>query len=104
MIGHDHDRGGLVVIESDSLDACRAQGLSDEHFKVLVPLDDVDLLTLEFIDDLANPRSASTNARSNGVDVGIVGDNSDLRAVARFSGDRFDLDVSIDEFWHLKLE
>ena len=68
----DHHRLLGFFVEDHLARSRRAQRLGDELAHVVAPLDDVDLLALEFVDDLANTRPSCTHAGANGVDIRIV--------------------------------
>src|SRR5439155_1611539 len=68
------------------------------------PLDDVDLLAPQLVDDVAHPRPARAHASADRVDVVVVGDDRDLGAVARLAGHLLDLDRARDDLGYLELE
>ena len=104
MFGHDHIGSLLFFVNIDFLDLRRAQSLGDELAEVIAPLDDVDLLTSQFVDHLPNPRASCPDASTFGINVGIIGDNGNLAAMARLPSDVDDLHGSVRQFGHFQLQ
>ena len=107
MIRHYHDRSAIFfafLVESNLLHARWTERFRNEPRRVLIPLNDVNLLALELVDDLANTRPSRANTRANRIDIVIVGGNCDLGPMSRFSRNGLDLDVTIDQLRNLKLK
>jgi hypothetical protein len=109
IIGYD-DRGGFGVLalrlrnRVHRQDLGRAEGLGDEDRGIGVPLDDIDLLILELIDNELDARSALANTGPHRVNPGLQRGDRDLRARARLTGDRLDLNLALLNLGHLDLE
>ena len=107
MVGDDDNSGALLfalIIEPNLLHPRWAERFGDEPCRVVIPFNDVDLLTLELVHDLAHPRTAGPNTCANRVDIVVVRCDSDLRAVTSLSRNGLDLDISVDQFGNLQLE
>ena len=107
MIRHYHNRSALLfalLVESNLLHACWTQRLGNEPCRVLIPLDDVNLLALELIDNLTDTRSSRSDTSPNGINVVIVGGNGDLGPMTSLSRDGLDLDVPVHELRNLELK
>ncbi len=100
---HDLD-AVAVLVEHDLGDFGGRQRVDDEARRFRVPLDDVDLLALQFVDDGLHAGAAHTDARADGIDRGILRDHGDLGARARIAGDRLDLDDAVVDFRHFLRE
>ncbi len=107
MIRDDDNSSALFftfVVEANLLYSSGTQCFCNESPGVVIPLNDVDLLTFELIDYLANTRTAGSNTGTDRIHVVIVGRHSDLRAVTCLSSDGLDLDVSVDQLGDLEFE
>ena len=100
---HDLDAVGIFV-EHDLRHLGRRQRVDDEARRIRVPLDDVDLLALQLVDDGLHARAAHADAGADGIDGGILGDDGDLGAAAGIAGDRLDLDDAVVDFRHFLRE
>ena len=72
-----------------------------ESRRVGVPLDDVDLLALQFADHRLDARTPHANAGADGVNARVVGNHGDLGARAGIPGHRLDLDDAVVNFRNL---
>ena len=104
MVGDDDHGGAGHLVDADLLHPGGLEGLGDELEVVLGVGDDVDLLASELGDDLADARTAGTDAGADGVDVGLVGGHGHLGAVAWLTRARLDLDDAVGDLGHLELE
>src|SRR6201999_2226331 len=104
VVGHDHGRLALVVVDDHLAYPRRAQGFGDEAGGLLVVRDDVDLLAAELGDDHADARAARADAGADRVDPVGVGDDGDLRAVTGLAGDADDFDQAVGDLRDLQLE
>ena len=82
----------------------RAQGVGDEARRVRVPLDDVDALAVELIDDVLDADAAQADAGADRVDALLARVDGDLAAEAGLARDRLDLDGAAEDLRHLQLE
>ena len=101
IIRHDHDRrpsGVGIVFEIDAAHARRTERFGDEDFLIGIPLDNVDFLFVEFLDDILNANAAHPDARANRIDAFLKRGDRDFRAIARFTSDILDLDLSVVDF------
>src|SRR5207237_1713892 len=69
----------------------------DEPLRTLGPLDDVDLLAAELIDDRLHPQAPLPDAGPAGVDPRLPGTDRDLCTRAGFAGDANDLHLSVED-------
>ena len=104
VVGDDHRRLALVVVDDHLADAGRRERFGDEAGGLVVVGNDVDLLAAQLGDDHPHPRAARADAGADGVDAIGVGDDGDLRAVAGLAGDADDLDQLVGDLRHLELE
>ena len=81
-----------------------AEGVDYEPLRVLVPLNDVDLLALELVDDVLYTDASEAYAGANGVDAVLTGPDGDLAAGAGLPGDGYDLHGAVIYLRHLHLE
>ena len=104
VVGHDHlGRTGLLV-DAHLFDLGRREGLHHELRRLLGEGDDVDLLTAQLVDDHADTRPPGADARTDGIDVGVVRPHRDLGAVARLPGHSLELHHAVADLRHLQLE
>ena len=61
-----------VFIEHDLGDFCRGQCVHDERRRIRVPLDDVDLLALQFADHSLHALAAHAYTGADWIDGGIL--------------------------------
>src|SRR6185437_748971 len=104
VVGDDDRRLLGLVVDVDLADACGRERLRDEPGRLVVPGDDVDLLSTELGYDHADARAAGADARANRVDALRVRLDRDLRAVAGLARDAADLDEAIGDLRHFELE
>ena len=81
-----------------------AKRVDDEARRIRVPLDDVDLLALQLVDDGLDARAAHADASTDRIDRGILRNDGDLGAAAGVAGDRLDLDDAVVDFRHFLRE
>src|SRR5262245_35280873 len=70
---------------------------------VVIPLNDVDLLSTQFANDGLYPRPLHANAGAHGVDVLLSRGYGDLRPFAGFARSAFDLNGTVINFRHFGL-
>ena len=104
VVGDDHGRLALLVVDDHLADAGRRKRFGDEAGGLVVVGNDVDLLAAQLGDDHPHPRAARADAGADRVDPVGVGDDGDLRAVAGLAGDADDLDQLVGDLRHLELE
>ena len=76
----------------------------DELSRVGRPLDDVDLLAVELVDDVLDAYPAHANTGADGVDLLLPRGDGDLGTEARLAGDLHDLDRAGEDLRDLLLE
>ena len=81
----------LLGIREYSDDLGRREGVLDQIAGVLVPVNDVDLFTAKFIDDIVDADTVYANAGADGVNLGIIGVYGDLGAASRLPRNALDL-------------
>ena len=89
-----------VVVEVDACDTGRAQCLGDEGDGIGVPFDDIDLLVMEFLDDVLDANAAHADAGADGVNAVLQRGDGDFRAVARFTSNVFDFHLAVIDLGH----
>ena len=104
VVGHDHRGRPSVLVDQDFLDLGRGKSLHHEVGRILGEGDNVDLLAPQLVDDHPYPGAPGAHTGPHRVDVGVVGDHGNLRPVAGFSGTGLDLDRTVGDLGHLKLE
>src|SRR5918995_3636273 len=104
VVGHDHRRLLVLVVDEHLAHARGAERLGDEAGRLVVVGDDVDLLAAQLGDDHAHARAARADAGADRVDAVGVRDDRDLRAVAGLAGDVGDLHQTVGDLGHLELE
>ena len=104
VVGDDHGRLALVVVDDHLADPRRRERLGDEAGGLVVVGNDVDLLAAELGYDHPHPGAAGADAGADRVDAVGVGDHRDLRAVAGLAGDADDLDQLVGDLRDLHLE
>src|SRR6266508_2050090 len=100
---HDRRRLGLLV-DANPHHLGRAQRIGDVDGRVLVPLDDVDLLATQLADDVLDAQAARPDARADGVDPFLTRVDRHLRSGPGLARDRLDLDGAVEDLWDLLLE
>ncbi len=104
MIGNHDFSDTLNFVKANLTDLGRRKCFSDEIMLVFRERNNVNFLTAQFIYDLTHTRSSRSNAGSYWVNVGVVRPDSDLGAMAWFSGTSFHFDNPIADFRNFKLE
>ena len=104
VVGHDHRRLLVLVVDEHLAHARGAERLGDEPGGLVVVGDDVDLLAAQLGDDHAHAGAARADAGADRVDAVGVRDDRDLRAVAGLAGDVGDLHQAVGDLGHLELE
>src|SRR5208282_2551258 len=92
------------IDNGDAADFCRLQGFLGERNRILVILDDVDLLSAQFADDRLHTHALHAHAGADGVDVFVFRHHRDLGAFAGFARDGADDDGAVVDFRHFGLE
>ena len=95
LIFPDHHGGGAVAFhfgQVDAADARRADGFGNINNGILIPLDDVDLLVVQFLDDGLNADTLDAHAGADRVHACLGGHDSHLGARTRLTGNGADLD------------
>src|SRR5688572_5168692 len=101
----DDDVRGLVIGDDiDTHHVGRREGVGDVLLRLLVPLDDVDLLAAELVDDRLHAEAALANACAPRVDAGLACADGDLGARSRLTRDTDDLHLAVVDLRHLELE
>src|SRR5688500_13650676 len=101
----DDDVRGLVI--GDDVDAHhvgRLEGVGDVLLRLLVPLDDVDLLAAELVDDRLHAKPALADARAPRVDTRLPCAHGDLGARSGLARDTDDLHLAVVDLRDLELE
>src|SRR5690606_31028080 len=105
LIVVDDDRGSTEFeAEGDLNDLGGLQGVLNQDLAGLIPTDAVDLLAVEFIDDVLDARTPHADAGTDGIDLGVDRTDREFGAVAGFAGHRLDLDDTLRNLGHLDLE
>src|SRR5262249_53469768 len=91
IIGHDHGRLLVGVVDQYLAHARGRERLGDEAGGLVVVGDDVDLLAAQLGYDHAHAGAARPHAGADRIDAVGVRDHRDLRAVARLARDVGDL-------------
>ncbi len=97
---HDIDPVRFLV-EHDLCDFRGRQRVYDEGRGIGRPLDNVDLLALQFADHRLDAGAAHADAGADRVDAGFIGNDGDLGAAAGVAGNRTDLDDAVIDFRNL---
>ena len=103
VVRHD-DGGGSPFLQEDGEHAGRAQGVGDEDGRLGVPLDDVNLLASQLVDDGLNADAPHAHAGAHRVHAGLVSGHGDLGAGAGLPGDGLDLHGAVVDLRHLQLQ
>ena len=104
LVGHHHLDALCLLVEHDLGDFRRRQCVDHEGRDVRGPLDDVDLLALQFVHDRLDAAAAHADAGADRIDRAILGAHRDLGAAARIAGNGNDLDDAIVDFRHFLAE
>src|SRR5699024_9337591 len=83
---------------------CRAQRVLDQKRRILIPVDDIDLLAAQLVYDRIDARSVHADAGAHRIHVRIVGPNGNLCSGACLSGNALDLHDSVLNFCYLGLK
>src|SRR5690606_25359643 len=90
--------GIRVSVKLNAADTGGAKRRGDENYGVRAPLDDLDLLFVEFLGDVLNTVAAHADTRADRVNPFLQSGNGELRTITRFTGDVLDLDLSVVNF------
>src|SRR5215218_4592254 len=104
VVGHDHGRLAVLVVDEHLAHARGAQRLGDEPRWLVVVRDDVDLLAAQLGHDHADARAARADAGPDRIDAVRMGDDRDLGAVAGLACDVRDLHQAVGDLGHFQLE
>ena len=80
------------------------EGVGDELRRVRRPLDDVDLLAVELVDDVLDAHAAHSDAGADRIDLLLPRGHGDLGAETRLASDLHDLDRAGEDLRDLLLE
>ena len=100
MVFRDDYLDGVFVDDDHILNLCRTKRICDEDGRVVAPLQDVDLLAHQFSNDVLDPDSSKTHARTDGVDIVFVRVDGDLAAGASLPRNRLDFYEAGLNFWN----
>ncbi len=78
VVGNDHGRLALLVIDDHLAHPGRGERLGDEPSRLVVMGNDVDLLAAQLGNDHPHPRTARADAGADRVDPIGMGDDRDL--------------------------
>ena len=78
--------------EKHPIDACRADGLGNINYRIGIPLDNVDFLVVQFLDDGLNTDAFDAHTSAHGVNAGLGSHNGHFGALSRLAGNGADLD------------
>ena len=100
------DDGGVVgvLVNHHVADLGGRQGVGHIYGRVVVPLDDIDALVAQLLDDHPHPRAFGANAGTHRVEVVLPGMNGYLGAGAGLAGYRLYLHNAVVDLRHLNLE
>ena len=101
LVGHHHLDAVGVLVQHHLGDLGRGQRVDDEGGRVLVPLDDVDLLALQLADHGLHALAAHADAGADRIDGGVLGDHGDLGPGAGIARHRLDLHDAVVDLRHL---
>ena len=82
----------------------RAQRILDQKRRVLIPIDDIDLLSAQFIDNGIDTRAVQPDTCAHRIYVRIIGPDCHLRTRSCFAGNTLDLYGSVFYFRNLRLK
>ena len=100
IIRNDHTCRLIVRISHDRDYLRRTQCILDQDRRIITPIDDINLLTAQFVHDRVHSRAIQPDARAYRIDIRIIGPHSDLRPASRFSCNTLDLNNSVFYFRH----
>ena len=104
IVGH-HDLHGMRIFVHDDLgDARGGHGADDELGRIRRPVDDVDLLAAQLLNDALHARTFHPDAGADGIDVVIMRDHRDLRPPTWFPSGALHFDDALVDLRHLLLE
>src|SRR5881628_3007570 len=103
-VGYDDVRRFVIRDDVDADDVSGLEGVRDVLLGLLVPLDDVDLLATELVDDRLHAQPALTDAGAARVDPRLAGADRDLGARSGLARDADDLHLTVVDLRHLELE
>src|SRR3954449_2101305 len=101
VVGHDHGRLPVGVVDEHLAHARGAERLGHETGRLVVVGDDVDLLAAQLGDDHAHAAAARADAGADRIPAVRVADHGDLGAVAGLAGDAGDLHQAVGDLGHL---
>src|SRR5574341_369651 len=107
VVRHDHNSCAAlvgVIIEKYCTHAGWAEGLRDKDRLIRAPLDDIDFLAVELLDNALNTHTAHADARANRVRTLLNGRHCHLRSCARLAGDALNLNRAIVDLGHFIFE
>ena len=104
FFGHHHFDPFGFFIQNHFADLGGLQRVHQKRRRVVIPWNDVNLLTLQFVDYRLHPAAAHPHAGAHGVDRTVVTDHRDLGAAAGVTRDSLDLDDAVVNLRHFHLE
>ncbi len=107
LILANHHGGSAIAFHLGKVDTThtgRADGLGNINNGILIPLDDIDLLVVQFLDDGLDANTLDPHAGTHRVHACLGGHHSDLGAGTRLAGDRPDLDHTMVDLRNFVLE
>ena len=94
---HQNDGPADHVTEQHLFYRGRLQCIGDQDLRVIVPADNVNPFTVQFIDDILYPVSADTYTSSHTVNSCVTAADSYLAPMTWFTGEAIDGDNSIND-------
>ncbi len=104
ILANHHRPPTKLKAQADLRHFRRLQRVLDQNLAALVPPDNVDLLTVQFVHDVLDPAPANANARPHRVNLRIHRRHRHLRPVPRLARHRLDLDDVLRNLRNLNLK
>ena len=105
LIIRDNDKCLLLIrIRKNRDNLCRRKRIFNQICLVLIPVDDVDLLTIQFIHNRVDTGTVHADTGSDCIDIRLIAVNCDLRTRSGLSCNCLDLDHTITDFRDFFLE
>ena len=102
VFGDDHIGGSFGLVDFNGSDIGGAQGAGDEGGGIGIPLNDVDLFALEFVDDALDAVAAQPDAGAYGIHAILSGGHGDFAADAGVAGDGADFHGAVADFGYFR--
>src|SRR5688572_4415581 len=94
----------IVLVKLHAGDLGRCQCSLNQQLRIVCPVDDINILILQFTNDTMDPASFHTHTSTNRIDTIVEGLYGHFSSLARITNDLFNYNKTIEYFGNLDLQ